>query len=157
MLPYQKTKKHEATLRRAHAYTIVEASLELRRTVLAIASENRVPLVELRGRDAWRVRTSAYSQLAALEVDRLSLLTIVLRKDVTVVAADGLDVFVAVCGDALLDWDADLFDVVSRRLRAMGIFDSEYSRSSRLQLVAWCCSSRHSRRGQDSMRTAERW
>ena len=43
------------------------------------------------------------------------MLTIVLRKYVAVVAADGLDVLAAICGDATLDWDADLFDVVSGR------------------------------------------
>jgi hypothetical protein len=47
------------------------------------------------------------------------LLTIVLRKDVTVVAANCLDVLVTVYGDTLLDWDTDLFDVFSRRLQAM--------------------------------------
>jgi hypothetical protein len=60
------------------------------------------------------------------------LLTIILRKDVTVVAADGLDVLVAVCGDALLDWDANLFDEVSGRLRATVAVDFNDLHSNRL-------------------------
>jgi hypothetical protein len=80
-----------------------------------------------------------------------------MRKNIKAVAADGLDVPVAVRGDDFLDWDADLFEVVRRRLEAMAELDFEGLHSSRLWPVAWCCSSRHSRLEQGSRGRAERW
>lgn len=41
------------------------------------------------------------------------MLTVVLRKDVTVVPADRLDVLAAIFGDACLNWHPDLLDVIS--------------------------------------------